>query len=307
MTHERLSVVVRPHGIDGDSAAVDRVDAAGHERCLLAEQERDDVGDLVRPPGPAEWSEECAGIRARSAVGCRPRRCEQICRNDPGRDRIHADADRTAERVRPRRACLLVWYAMRSAPPPKEQIDALVTRELLEGVYDLFPMLRDVRRRPAAALSGGQQQMVAIGRMLMSDPNLLLLDEPSLGLAPIAIGEVAKAVMTLREDGRSILLVEQRVDLALQVCAIASTCWPGEKSYSKTTWVRSQGTGALSSTRTSDRGLMWIRRACGDGPDQAIRPTPVPDIAVPTFKPEAAEARRVWHTSRACGQFTSGL
>lgn len=92
------------------------------------------------------------------------------------------------------------------------------TRKLLEGVYDLFPMLYDFRRRDAAALSGGQQQMVAIGRMLMSDPQLLLLDEPSLGLAPLAIEDVARAVMTLREHGRSILLVEQRVDLALQVC-----------------------------------------------------------------------------------------
>jgi branched-chain amino acid transport system ATP-binding protein len=91
-------------------------------------------------------------------------------------------------------------------------------RGLLDGVYDLFPILRDARRRPASALSGGQQQMVAIGRMLMSDPELLLLDEPSLGLAPLAIDDVARAVLTLREHGRSILLVEQRVDLALRVC-----------------------------------------------------------------------------------------
>jgi len=91
-------------------------------------------------------------------------------------------------------------------------------RELLESVYELFPLLRDVRARPASALSGGQQQIVAIARMLMSDPKVLLLDEPSLGLAPMAIDSVAEALAELRERGRSLLLVEQRVDLALRVC-----------------------------------------------------------------------------------------
>jgi branched-chain amino acid transport system ATP-binding protein len=89
---------------------------------------------------------------------------------------------------------------------------------LLDFVYDLFPVLKDVRRRPAAALSGGQQQMVAIGRTLMSDPAVVLLDEPSLGLAPIAIDSVAQALHELRARGTSFLLVEQRVDLALRVC-----------------------------------------------------------------------------------------
>jgi branched-chain amino acid transport system ATP-binding protein len=90
--------------------------------------------------------------------------------------------------------------------------------ELLRSVYDLFPVLGEYRKRSASALSGGQQQMVAIGRMLMSDPHLLLLDEPSLGLAPIAIDGVAEALNELRVRGKSFLLVEQRVELALRVC-----------------------------------------------------------------------------------------
>jgi branched-chain amino acid transport system ATP-binding protein len=86
--------------------------------------------------------------------------------------------------------------------------DDTVTRRL-EGVHDLFPVLKDFDKRLAGALSGGQQQMLAIGRALMSDPRLLVLDEPSMGLAPVLVDEIVEALRELRRGGMSILLVEQ--------------------------------------------------------------------------------------------------
>jgi branched-chain amino acid transport system ATP-binding protein len=96
--------------------------------------------------------------------------------------------------------------------------DAAKMQELMNSVFELFPVVERHRARMASALSGGEQQMVAIGRMMMNDPELMLLDEPSLGLAPLAIADMAQALVKLREQGRSILLVEQRVDIALTVC-----------------------------------------------------------------------------------------
>jgi len=76
--------------------------------------------------------------------------------------------------------------------------------------YELFPILREFRRRSAGALSGGQQQQLAIGRAIVADPDLLLLDEPSLGLAPTAVDGVFAALDAIRERGVTIVLVEQR-------------------------------------------------------------------------------------------------
>lgn len=89
---------------------------------------------------------------------------------------------------------------------------------LMRGVFDLFPVVERYRSRLSTSLSGGEQQMVAIGRMMMNDPAVMLLDEPSLGLAPLAIADMTKALAELRRQGRSILLVEQRVDIAMEVC-----------------------------------------------------------------------------------------
>lgn len=87
----------------------------------------------------------------------------------------------------------------------------------LERIYGLFPILRERRDRPGTALSGGQQQMVAIGRALMSNPRVLLCDELSLGLAPVVIREIYAAFPTIRESGTSVVVVEQDIGQALKV------------------------------------------------------------------------------------------
>jgi branched-chain amino acid transport system ATP-binding protein len=87
----------------------------------------------------------------------------------------------------------------------------------LQRLYDLFPILAQKRDQPATSLSGGQQQMVAIGRALMSNPNLLLCDELSLGLAPIVIREIYAALPAICREGMTVVVVEQDVQLAQQV------------------------------------------------------------------------------------------
>jgi branched-chain amino acid transport system ATP-binding protein len=87
----------------------------------------------------------------------------------------------------------------------------------LQFVYALFPKLKERRSQPASTLSGGEQQMVAIGRGLMSNPRILMLDEPSLGLAPLLVDEVLDTVRKLKQEGITILLVEQNVREALDL------------------------------------------------------------------------------------------
>jgi len=109
----------------------------------------------------------------------------------------------------------------------KDAVHAASEREM-----DRFPILRQRRRQLAGTLSGGEQQMLAMSRGLMSEPKFLLMDEPSMGLAPLSVKEIAHTIRTLRDAGRSILLVEQMAAVALALADRAYVLESGRVSLS---------------------------------------------------------------------------
>ena len=119
------------------------------------------------------------------------------------------------------------------------QMGAFVTKQdriahNLEYVYEQFPRLKERTRQIAGTLSGGEQQMLAMGRALMSDPRLLMLDEPSMGLAPILVDQIFEIIQNLNKAGTTILLVEQNAQMALSVADRAYVIETGRITLSGT-------------------------------------------------------------------------
>jgi branched-chain amino acid transport system ATP-binding protein len=104
----------------------------------------------------------------------------------------------------------------------------------LERIFDLFPRLQERQRQLAGSLSGGEQQMLAIARALIGNPRVLLLDEPSEGLAPLIVAEVGRTIKRLKDGGQSIILVEQNSDLALDVADNVVILNTGRRVFSGT-------------------------------------------------------------------------
>ena len=106
--------------------------------------------------------------------------------------------------------------------------DEGLRRKRMEYVFDLFPRLQDRQKQSGGTLSGGEQQMLAIGRAIMTKPKLLLLDEPSMGLAPLIVGEIMKIIKRLNEEGTTILLIEQNAKVALKLADYGYVLETGE-------------------------------------------------------------------------------
>jgi branched-chain amino acid transport system ATP-binding protein len=113
-------------------------------------------------------------------------------------------------------------YSIKSTDQEQKKINRKQRiRELLKEVYSYFPILESRKKQSAATLSGGEQQMLAIGRALMGSPEILLLDEPSLGLAPLIIKDIFNIIKKIKEDGRTILIVEQNAKQTLKIADYA--------------------------------------------------------------------------------------
>ena len=106
--------------------------------------------------------------------------------------------------------------------------DSASANQMFDTIFDLFPILKSRLKQPAGTLSGGEQQMLCIGRAMMSKPKLLMLDEPSLGLAPLIVKEIFELIKRIREMGCTILLIEQNVRMALGVSDRAYVMQTGE-------------------------------------------------------------------------------
>jgi len=106
--------------------------------------------------------------------------------------------------------------------------DSKLNEENLAHVFDLFPRLKERARQVAGTLSGGEQQMLAMGRALMANPKILLLDEPSMGLAPVLVDSIFETIQQLHASGTTILLVEQNARMALQVASRGYVIQTGE-------------------------------------------------------------------------------
>ena len=141
----------------------------------------------------------------------------------------------------------------------------------LRLAYEMFPVLYDRRNQRAGLLSGGQQQMLAIGRALMAQPRLLLLDEPSLGLAPKVVGQVAEAIRQINARGTAVVLVEQNAAMALSVAGHAYVLALGQVALS--------GPAARLARDDAVRDLYLGREAAGAIDGAASERRPVPRLA----------------------------
>jgi branched-chain amino acid transport system ATP-binding protein len=101
----------------------------------------------------------------------------------------------------------------------RKDLDAV--RRDIESVFERFPRLKERRKQKAGSLSGGEQQMLAVGRALLANPRLLMLDEPSMGLAPLLVNEIFGIIRSIKDEGKTILLVEQNARKALEIADYA--------------------------------------------------------------------------------------